>query len=98
MGWGSLGSIVGGVILVLGECIGNALAVPLVLPAFDFTGSLGSPLRQVVYPPGFMVLPWVTAFRFFAMDREAELKPTPFTTLLLFRVYPSFLFSLLPAI
>ena len=54
----SLGSIVGGqgargrVILVLRECIRNASAVSFVLPAFDDTGSLGSPPRQVVYPPG----------------------------------------------
>ena len=51
-GGGSLGSIVGGsgararVILVLRECIWNAPAMSLVLPAFDDTGSLGSPLRQ----------------------------------------------------
>ena len=40
------------VILVLGECNWNTSAVSLILPAFDDTGSLGSPLRQVVYPPG----------------------------------------------
>ena len=40
------------VILVLLECILNAPAVSLVLPAFDDTGSLGFPPRQVVYPPG----------------------------------------------
>ena len=39
------------VILVLHECIWNAPAVSLVLPAFDHTGSLGSLPRQVVYPP-----------------------------------------------
>ena len=55
---GRLGLIVGDqgpralVILVLRECIWNALAVSLVLPAFDDTGSLSSPQRQVVYPPG----------------------------------------------
>ena len=40
------------VILVLRECTWIAPAVSLVLPAFDDTGSLGSPPRQVVYPPG----------------------------------------------
>ena len=38
------------VIVVLRECIWNASAVLLVLPAFDDTGSLGSPPRQMVYP------------------------------------------------
>ena len=38
------------IILVLRECIWNAAAVSLVLPAFDDTGSLSSPY-QVVYPP-----------------------------------------------
>ena len=48
MGWGSLGSIVGGqgtrarVILVLREWIWNASASSLVLSAFDDTDSLGS--------------------------------------------------------
>ena len=45
------------VILVLRECIWNAPAVSLVLPAFDDTGSLGSPPRQVVYPLVSMVPP-----------------------------------------
>ena len=40
------------VILVLRECIWNTPEVSLVLPAFDVTGSLGSPSRQVVHPPG----------------------------------------------
>ena len=40
------------VILVLCGCIWNAAAVSLVLPNFDDAGSLGFPLRQVVYPPG----------------------------------------------
>ena len=59
MGWGESGfncwGVGGGrarVILVLRECIRNAPAVPLVLPPFDNTGSLGFPPRQVVYPPG----------------------------------------------
>ena len=59
MGWGSLGSIVGvrGPVLVvflfiLRECIWNAPTVSLVVPAFDDTGSLGSPPRHAVYPPG----------------------------------------------
>ena len=32
--------------------IWNAPVVSLVLPTFNDTGSLGSPPRQVVYPPG----------------------------------------------
>ena len=36
-------------ILVLRECICNASVVSLVRSASDDTGSLGSPLRQVVY-------------------------------------------------
>ena len=36
--------------VVLRECIWNAPAVSPVLPAFDVTGSLGSPPRQVVSP------------------------------------------------
>ena len=38
-------------ILVLCECIWNALKILLVLPAFDDTGSLGSPPHQVASPP-----------------------------------------------
>ena len=81
------------VIQVLRECIRNAPAVSLVLPAFGHTGSLGSPPRQVVYPPGSMVPPRVTASPFLAGNREAELKHTTFSLLLLFRVFLSFLFS-----
>ena len=40
------------VILVLCERIWNAEAVSLVLPTFDDTDSLGSPLHRVVYPYG----------------------------------------------
>ena len=40
------------VIPVLGECIWNAPAISLVLPAFDGTGSLGSLPPQLVYTPG----------------------------------------------
>ena len=48
------------VILVLHECIWNALAVSLVLPAFDDSGSLGSSLDQFVCPPDSMVPPSVS--------------------------------------
>ena len=34
------------IILILHECIWNAPVVSLVLPAFEDTGSLGSPLRH----------------------------------------------------
>ena len=37
--------------------------------------------------------PWVTASRFFVGNREAELKHTTFSSLLLLRVFLSFLFS-----
>ena len=87
MGWGESGfNFWGGqgaqavVILVLCECIWNAPAASFVLPAFDDTGSLGSP-RQVVYPPACIVPPWVTVSRFLARNREAELKPTTFSSL-----------------
>ena len=66
-------------------------AVSHVLPAFDDTGSLGPPLLRVVYPPGSRVSPWVIASR--AGNKEAELKPITFSSLLLFRVSLSFLFS-----
>ena len=94
MGWGSLGSIVGGgegaralIILVLHECTWNAAAVSLVLPAFDDTGSIGSPPHHMVYPPGSMVPLWVTASYFLAGNREAELNLTTLSSLLLFRVF-----------
>ena len=74
-------------ILVLRECIGNVPTVSLVLPTYDDTSSLCSPPRRVVCPPSSMVPPWVTASRFFASNREAELKPTFFSLLLLFCVF-----------
>ena len=79
----------------LHDCIWNAPAVSLVLPTFDATGHLGSTPHQVVYPPGSMVAPWVTASRFLTRNREAELKPTTFSyfLLLLFRIFLPFLFS-----
>ena len=73
------------VILVLRKRIWNAPTVSLVFPPFDDTGSL-------VYPPGSMVPPWVTASHFLVENREAELKPDTFSSLLLFCV---FLFPLL---
>ena len=74
----------------------NAPAVSLVHKAFDDTGSLGSP-RYMVYPPGSIVPSWVTASRFLAGNREAELKSTTFSSLLLFRDFLSFLFSWPPS-
>ena len=94
----SMGSIGGGswarvrVIHVLRECIWDAPTVSLVLPVFDDTGSLGFLPRQVVYPPGYIVPSWVIAFRFLVGNSETELKPTTFSSLLLFRVFLSFLF------
>ena len=81
------------VILVLRGFFWNAPAVFLVLPAFDDTGSLGSPPSQMVYLPGSIVPPWVTASRFLSGNREGELKPTTFHSFLLFRVFLSFLVS-----
>ena len=72
------------VILVLCECIWNAPSILLVLPTFDNTSSLGSPLHQVVYPAGSMVPPLVTASCFLVGDEEVELKLTTFSSLLLF--------------
>ena len=60
------------VVLVLLVYIWNASGVSLVLPTFDDTGSLGFSRRQMVRPPGFMVLTWVTASRFLAGNREAK--------------------------
>ena len=61
------------VFLVLRECILNVPAVSHLLPTFNYTGSLGSPPRQVVYSSSYMVLPWVTASRFLQGNREVEL-------------------------
>ena len=89
--WGSLGSVLGGSgarargTLILRECD--------VLPAFDGTGILDSPPRQVIYTPGSRVSSWVTTLRFLAGNRGTELKPTTFSSLLLFHVFLSFLFS-----
>ena len=65
------------VILVLCESIRNAPEVSLVLPNFDDNGSLG-----------FMVPPRMNASCFFMGNREAELKPTTFCSLLVFSVFP----------
>ena len=78
------------VILVLREYIWNAPAVSLVLPAFDYTAYLGSPPHQLGHPPGSVVPHWVTASCFLAGNKEAELKPTTFSSLLVFRVFLSF--------
>ena len=79
------------VILVLRERIWNVHvpAASLLFPAFDNTGSLGFPL---IYSPRSMVPPWVTASRFLAGNKEAELKPTTFSlftsTFPYFSVFP----------
>ena len=97
MGWGTLGSIVEGsggqhsccysFTWIYLKC-GRGLAHP---PNPRDIGSHSSPPHQMVYPPGFKVPPWVTASSFLAGNREAELKPTTFSSLLLFRVFLSFL-------
>ena len=77
--WGVWGPTL--VILVLCECIRNVPAFSLVLPAFDDTGFLGFPPCRVVYSPGST---WVTASHFHMGNRETELEPTTFSSLLLF--------------
>ena len=54
--------------------------VLLGLPTFDNTGSMG-------YPPRWVDSILVTASHFLAGNREAELKPTTFSSLLLFNVF-----------
>ena len=82
MGWGESGFNFWGqethvrVILVLHECIWNAPAISLVLPAFDGAVSLGFPPRQGFIP---LVPIWVTASHFLVRNMEAELKPTTFS-------------------
>ena len=61
------------------------------IPAFTDTGSPGYSPRWVVYRPSASTP--VTASHFFGGNREAELQPTNFSPLLLFRVFLSFLFS-----
>ena len=60
------------------------------LTSLDDTGSLGSPPRRVVYSPGSTL---GDCLLFLAGNREAELKLTTFSSLLLFRIFLSFLFS-----
>ena len=73
------------VILVVCECIWNALLVLLGLPTFYDTGSLCYPSHWVAYQPSDSTL--MTASRFPAGNREAKLKPTTFSSLLLFSVF-----------
>ena len=61
----------------------------LVLHEFNVTGSLGSPPRQRDYSPWFHGSIVGDCLPF----REAELKPITFSSLLLFHVFLSFLFS-----
>ena len=94
VGWGSLGSIVWGgglaqwdcvhVILVIPECIWNAPAISVVLPAFGDT-LLGFSSATGGLSPWFP--PWVTVSHFHVGKREVELKPTTFSSVLLFRVF-----------
>ena len=65
--------------------------VLLVLPTFDDNGYLVYPPRREVYRPSISIL--VTASRFIAGNGEVKLKLIPFVSLLLFRVFLSFLFS-----
>ena len=79
------------VILIVRGYIWNALVVLLVLPPFGDTGSLGYPLHRVVYCPSVSSL--VIQSRLLEGNRETELKPTTLSSLLLLRVFLSFLFS-----
>ena len=83
------------VILVLYECTWNALMALLVFPSFNDTGLPGYPPRRLVYRPSVSTL--VTASRLLAGKGEGELKPTSFSSFLLFRVLLSFSFSYLPS-
>ena len=67
--------------------------VSLVLPTFDDTGSLDFLMCQVVI---FMVPPWVTTSCFLMGNRETELKPTTFPSLLLFPCFSVFPLLLTP--
>ena len=74
MGWGVLGSNFGGRVCVPVIVLFLFYVNVSGMPPFDHTSYLGSPLHQVVYPPGSMVPPWVTASHFLAGNREAELR------------------------
>ena len=96
MGWGFWVYLLGWqvpraqVILVLRECIWNASAVRLFLTAYDDTGTLGSPSHQVVYPYGSTL---GDSPHFLVGNRETELKPNTFSSLLIFCDFLPFLFS-----
>ena len=79
------------VILALREYIWNL--VLLALPAFGDTGFLDFPPRRVVSPPGSTL---GDCFTFLAGNREVELKPTTFSSLLLLRVFLYFPPLLIP--
>ena len=81
-------------ILVLRECTWNAPAFSLVLPAFDDNGSLGSPLRRVVYPPGSALGDYL---QFPCGEYGDWAKTHHFSSLLLFRDFLSFFFSWPPS-
>ena len=86
MGWAESGfnCWVSAIVLALYdciECIWNAPTVSLVLLAFDDTGSLGFPPLRV------------TASWFLAGNRKPELKPTTFSSPLLFLVFLSLFIS-----
>ena len=63
--------------------------ISLVPPTFDDTGSMGFPPCQVFCPPGSTL---GDCLPFPCRNREAELKPTTFSSLLHFRDFLSFLF------
>ena len=89
-GGGSLGSIVSARVILVFVNAYRMCPRSLVLPAFDDSGSLGSLPRPVVYPSA---LTLGDCLQFLAGNGEAELKPITFSSLLLFRVFLSFLFS-----
>ena len=69
---------------------------PVSATPIDDTGSLSSPPRQVVFPPRSMVPPWMIASRFLVGNRKADLNPTTFSSLLLFRIFLFSMCALMP--
>ena len=85
------------VILVVHKCIWNALVVLLgpPSPTFNNSGSLDYLQCWVAYHQ--LCSNLVPASRFFPGNREAELNPSTFSSVLLLGVFLHFLFSRLPA-
>ena len=72
----------------------HGLACPPSLSQYRLPGFSSA---SEVYPPSYIVPPWVTTSCFLGGDREVELKPTSFSSFLLFRDFHYFLFSWPPS-